>query len=144
VLIQERMRRHILIVEDEPAFAEVLAELLADEGYAVLHVREGVSALNVLAGPARPPDLIVCDVMLPGIRGDQFAAEIRKRYPRARLPILLMSASADPRVELPDLVFMPKPFDSADLMRCIAAMIREPEPARLSPGDKAFAGQRPG
>jgi len=117
------MRRRILIVEDEPAFAEVLTELLIDEGYSVLHVRDGITAVNVLVNDRQQPDLIVCDVMLPGLRGDRVAAEVRDRLPNARLPIVLMSASADPRVDLRDVVFMPKPFDSADLLDCIDSML---------------------
>src|SRR5215475_1973252 len=103
--------RRILIVEDEPAFADVLVELLIDEGYSVRLVRDGVTALNVLAFQTRLPDLIMCDVMLPMLRGDRVAAEVRRRFPRQRLPIVLMSASADPRVELRDVEFMGKPFE---------------------------------
>ncbi len=117
------MARHILIVEDEPAFAEVLSELLVDEGYSVVKVRDGVTALKMLAGPARRPDMLICDVMLPGLRGDRLAAEIRKRFPRRRLPVLLMSASADPRVGLPDVEFMAKPFETGELLSRIARML---------------------
>ena len=113
----------ILLVEDEPAFADVLTELLVDEGYSVVHVRDGITALNTLAGAMRRPDLIVCDVMLPGVRGDRLATLVRERFPTQRLPILLMSASADPRVTLPDVSFMPKPFDSSDLLSCVASML---------------------
>jgi CheY-like chemotaxis protein len=124
------MGRRILIVEDERAFAEVLTELLLDEGYTVVHAREGITALSMLAAPkARRPDLIVCDIMLPGLRGDRFAAEVRRRWPRQRLPILLMSASADPRIELRDVSFLSKPFDSGDLLDRIASM--------LAPRDRA-------
>ena len=118
------MGRRILIVEDEPAFAEVLTELLVDEGYSVVHVRDGLSALNLLTGSAsRHVDMILCDVMLPSLRGDRVAAEVRARVPDRRLPILLMSASADPRVTLRDVSFMPKPFDSADLIDHIDSML---------------------
>jgi two-component system response regulator ResD len=119
------MGRRILIVEDEPAFAEVLTELLLEEGYSAVHVRDGVSALNALLGARsqRWPDLILCDVMLPGLRGDRLAAEVRARFPKQRLPILLMSASADPRVKLPEVRFIPKPFDSGDLLSRIELML---------------------
>jgi CheY-like chemotaxis protein len=113
----------ILIVEDEPAFADVLVELLIDEGYSVRHVRDGVTALNVLACQTRLPDLIMCDVMLPMLRGDRVAAEVRRRFPRRRLPIVLMSASADPRIELRDVEFMAKPFETADLLRRLASLV---------------------
>src|SRR5215831_6605271 len=105
-------RGRILIVEDEPAFAEVLSELLIDEGYTVRHVRDGVTALNVIACQQPPPDLMMCDVMLPVLRGDRVAAEVRRRFARLRLPIVLMSASADPRVQLRDVEFVPKPFET--------------------------------
>jgi CheY-like chemotaxis protein len=124
------MGRRILIVEDERAFAEVLTELLLDEGYSVAHACEGITALNMLgASKARRPDLIVCDIMLPGLRGDRFAAEVRRRFPRQRLPILLMSASADPRIELRDVSFLSKPFDSSDLLARIASMLAPRERA---------------
>jgi CheY-like chemotaxis protein len=116
-------RGRILIVEDEPAFADVLTELLIDEGYSVRHVRDGVTALNVLAHQGPLPDLIMCDVMLPVLRGDRLAAEVRRRFPRQRLPILLMSASADPRVVLRDVEFMAKPFETADLLRRLAGLL---------------------
>jgi CheY-like chemotaxis protein len=119
------MKMRILVVEDERAFAEVLVELLVEEGYSVVHVRDGLTAMNTLLGAKRRPDLILCDVMLPGLRGDRLAANVRERFPTQRLPILLMSASVDPRVALPDVSFMPKPFDSSDLLRRIASMLAQ-------------------
>jgi CheY-like chemotaxis protein len=113
------MATRILIVEDEPAFADVLAELLREEGYSVVQVRDGFTALHVLGGERARVDLLVCDVMLPGLRGDRLAAEVRKRFPQRRLPILLMSASADPDVALRDVDFMPKPFETDELLQRI-------------------------
>ena len=126
-------RGRILIVEDEPAFADVLTELLLDEGYTVRHVRDGVTALNVLTHQRPAPDLIMCDVMLPVLRGDRVAAEVRRRFPGERLPIVLMSASADPRVGLRDVEFMAKPFETVDLLRRLAGLLDRPQhglPAR--------------
>ena len=116
-------RRRILVVEDEPAFAEVLSELLIDEGYSVLQVRDGVTALNSMAGQKPLPDLIMCDVMLPVLRGDRVAAEVRRRFPTRRVPIILMSASADPRVELRDVEFLAKPFDADHLLSHIEELL---------------------
>jgi CheY-like chemotaxis protein len=116
-------RGRILIVEDEPAFADVLADLLIDEGYSVRVVRDGVTALNVLTCQTPAPDLIMCDVMLPMLRGDRVASEVRRRFPRQRLPIVLMSASADPRVELRDVEFMAKPFETANLLSRLTVLL---------------------
>jgi CheY-like chemotaxis protein len=117
------MARHILIVEDEPAFARVLSELLIDEGFSVLDVRDGLTAVNMLTTGRRRPDLIVSDVMLPGMRGDRVASEVRRRFPNWHVPILLLSASTDPHVKLPDVAFLPKPFETEELLRCIDSML---------------------
>src|SRR5579859_3740141 len=121
------MGQRILIVEDERTFAEVLSEFLVDEGYSVLHVRDGITAINVLSATSpRRPDLIICDVMLPGMRGDRMAGEVRRRLPGVRLPILLMSASADPHVQLPDVSFVSKPFDTNELLSRIQRLLEVP------------------
>ncbi len=70
-------------------------------------------------------DMVVCDVMLPGLRGDRFAAEVRQRFPSRQLPILLMSASAAPKIALPAVSFMSKPFDSDDLLVRIEEMLSQ-------------------
>jgi len=76
------------------------------------------------------PDLVICDVMLPVLRGDRFAREVRQRFPRRNLPILLMSASADPRVPLPKVEFMAKPFETGELLSRISDLLA---PARTVP-----------
>ena len=130
------MRARILLVEDEPAFAAVLTEFFVEEGFSVLHLRDGMTALNILATPhARRPDVIVCDVRLPGLRGDLLAKELRTRFPDVRLPVLLMSASADPQVDLRDVSFMPKPFDSGELVNRIRGMLEAPSRSVATPAN---------
>jgi len=113
----------VLIVEDENAFGDVVADLLAEEGYAVVRAHDGPNAINMLDAPQMSPDVVVCDVKMPGLRGDRFAAEVRRRFPRRRLPILLLSAQADPRVRLRDVWFMSKPVDIKDLLKTIACLV---------------------
>ncbi|GAC1325853.1 MAG: hypothetical protein NVSMB2_24630 [Chloroflexota bacterium] len=110
------MRPRILIVDDEKAFADVVSELLTDEGFSVLHASDGMSAVQMLSSDRFQPDLVVCDVMLPGLRGDRIASEVRRLYPQKRLPIVLLSASADPRVTLRDVWFLSKPVDCDELL----------------------------
>ena len=119
------MAQRILIVEDEPAFAAVLSELLSEEGYVVLRVRDAGTALNMLNvnGCDGKPDMVVCDVMLPGLHGDRFAEEVRRRFPKRNLPILLMSATSDPHVVLPHVEFVGKPFETAELLRQVDRML---------------------
>jgi CheY-like chemotaxis protein len=117
----------ILIVEDEAALADVVSELLIDEGYVVMRARDGITALNMLSGGQRSFDLIVCDVMLPGLRGDRLAGEVRRRFPNQHLPILLVSASGDPHLSLGDVWFMAKPVDFKNLLRTVERLL---EPRR--------------
>lgn len=119
----------VLIVDDERAFAEIIAELLGDEGYCVDRVADGVAALACLADEY---DAIVCDVMLPGMRGDELALEIRGRYPTRRLPIVLLSAGGNPQVDLRDVWFMAKPLDIADLLALLKGVFGHHEATRVA------------
>ena len=126
------MAPRVLIVEDEKTFAEIIGELLADEGYAVVRAHDGVTALNMLASGRLPPDVLVCDVMLPGLRGDRLAAEVRRRFPRRRLPIVLLSASPDPQVDVPDVWFLPKPIDFKELLDTLERLVEAAQRTRTT------------
>jgi CheY-like chemotaxis protein len=117
-------------VDDERAYAEVLSELLYDEEFDVRRVHSGCEALEACGDDgARFPDLVLCDVMLPGLRGDGLVHELRKRFPEHRLPVVLMSASADPRVQERDVWFLPKPLDFNELMALLGSVLEEPDAA---------------
>ena len=79
----------VLLVEDEPTLAHVLARILSEEGYAVTVRGNGLDALDVVRCDDTRIDVIVSDVGLPGLRGDKLAAEVRRVRPA--LPVLLMT-----------------------------------------------------
>ena len=118
------MAPRVLIVDDERTFSEIIGELLVDEGYSVVRAHDGVTALNMLASERLSPDLVLCDVMLPGLRGDRLAAEVRRRFPKRRLPIVLLSASPCPKVTVPDVWFLPKPIDFTELLETIERLVQ--------------------
>jgi two-component system, OmpR family, response regulator CpxR len=129
----DRTRPYALVVDDERAFADIIAELLDGEGYRVEVAHDGLQALEMLTVSGRIPDVIVCDVMLPSMSGAQLAVEVRRRFPhsaRRRVPIILLSASADPCIELPDVSFMSKPVDLVELVRAIE-QARQPRAPRV-------------
>jgi two-component system response regulator VicR len=108
------MERSILVVDDNHAMAEVLEELLDEEGYRVRCAFTGEAALREIAH--EPPDLVLADVMMPQLDGVSLARQLQARG-RA-IPVVLMSA-VYAYVDLPGLPFVPKPFDLDALLRVI-------------------------
>lgn len=81
----------ILIVEDDRDIRDVLAEILAEEGYQVLAAEDGAEGLRRLAeGPT--PDLILLDLMMPRMDGYQFREEQRKNPEWSPIPLVLLTA----------------------------------------------------
>jgi putative two-component system response regulator len=79
----------ILIVEDEPAIAEILADLLADEGYETVLSVDG-AALATAADD--PPALILLDVMMPGMDGPEVCRRLKADPRTARVPVVFLTA----------------------------------------------------
>ncbi len=94
----------ILVVDDERAIVFMIAQLLEDEGYAVRPFFDSRTALDSVDREA--PDLVVSDVMMPGIDGIAVAVTLRERG----IPVILMSAVGGHRA-VPGVPFIPKPFD---------------------------------
>jgi DNA-binding response OmpR family regulator len=111
--------RVILVVDDERPICDLLAELLEDEGYRVTRAYDGLAALA--AAERQRPDLVLTDVMMPGLDGVSLVRRLRDRGVRA--PALLMSAVyAD--IDLPHVRFLPKPFDVDDVLASVDRLSR--------------------
>ncbi|MFC9832959.1 response regulator [Rhodococcus sp. NPDC127530] len=85
-------RRRILLVEDHPDLRAYLTRLLQEQGWDVDPVADAESALKHVA--ARPPHLVLSDIMLPGRDGIDFLRELRSEQSTARLPVVLLTARA--------------------------------------------------
>jgi two-component system alkaline phosphatase synthesis response regulator PhoP len=119
------MPERLLVVEDEAHLAEVIADNLEVEGYAVEVVGDGVRALE--RARAEPPALIVLDVMLPGLDG--FEVCERLRAAGSEVPVLFLTArnENDDRVrglELGGDDYLGKPFDLRELMLRVRAILK--------------------
>ena len=108
----------VLVVEDEPAIREVVADLLQDEGYAVRQASDGLQAIDELE--VDDVDLVLSDVRMPRLDGPSLARRLRGRG-RA-VPVVLMSA-VDVEVDLPGVRFLPKPFDRDHLLHVIGSAL---------------------
>jgi two-component system cell cycle sensor histidine kinase/response regulator CckA len=84
----------ILVAEDEPAVRSILARVLREYGYSVLEARDGFHALELAEGAPAPPDLVIADVVMPGMGGKQLAEALDTRWPG--LPVLFISGYAGP------------------------------------------------
>ena len=110
----------ILVVDDDTDIADLLAVLLEDEGYAVRCAYDGRQALNEIA--AAPVDLVLSDVMMPHVDGVTLTQLLRQRGDAT--PVVLTSAVyAD--VDIPGIVFVPKPFDLDDVVDAVNRVVEE-------------------
>ena len=130
-------RKRILVVEDEGTIREVVRRYLEREGYEVREAADGYAALDILA--EAEPDLIVMDLMLPGIDGLTLTRQLRQR---SRVPVIMLTARGDTSDRIRGLDsgaddYLPKPFSTRELVSRIQAVLRRgapAEPARLRVG----------
>lgn len=124
----ERFQQPILIVEDDPLSCELLIELLTSEGYTNLQSAiDGESALAQVT--QSPPDLILLDVMLPGISGFEICRRLKRDPGTAAIPIVLVTALTSRESRLQGLEagaddFITKPIDEAELLARTRSLLR--------------------
>lgn len=125
------MKAHILVVDDDPRITDLLRRVLAYEGYTVAMAATGTEALNRTL--ERPPDLIVLDIMLPGLNGLEVAQRLRAAGDN--VPILMLTARdaiAD-RVKGLDIGaddYLVKPFAPEELVARVKALLRRSQEER--------------
>lgn len=114
------MSHRVLVVEDEPENRLFIGLMLRTEGYDVLEAEDGQCALELLARE-RLPELILLDVMMPGLNGWQVFQRLRQDPRLAKIPVVMLTALAqrsdvERAVELGVDGYLTKPFEPADLI----------------------------
>jgi len=112
----------ILLVEDAASVRVVARQTLERAGYRVLEAPDGATALNLVARHAGPVDLLVSDVVMPGMNGRELAENLVRL--RSRLPVLFVSGYTDDAVMRAGLLaravnFLQKPFTPEKLLRAV-------------------------
>ncbi|HEX6924236.1 MAG TPA: response regulator transcription factor [Longimicrobiaceae bacterium] len=132
------MSASILVVDDEPDISALVAYQLARESYRVRTATSGTEALEAIGREL--PDLVVLDLMLPGISGLDVLAEIRRREEWRELPVILLTARRDEadRVEgfrrgADD--YVSKPFSPQELVLRVEAVLRRVRQEPPSPSE---------
>lgn len=136
----------ILLIEDEPDIAEVLQYNLEKEGFAVETARRGDSGLEAVRREA--PDLILLDLMLPGMDGLELTRLLKRDGTTARVPIVMLTARGEEvdrivGLELGADDYISKPFSPREVVLRVKAVLRrkkpEPTPSDREP-DLAVGG----
>ena len=113
--------KHILIVDDDVHINQMLEEVLTSAGYKVTHAYSGTEAILLI--PSIKPDLILLDLMLPGLSGEEIIEEI------SHIPVIVISAKIDTKNKISLLLngavdYVTKPFDVDELLARIVAQLR--------------------
>ncbi len=137
------MTHRILVVDDEPDITALVAYHLAKAGYRVSTATSGPDALK--AAREERPDVVVLDLMLPGLSGYDVLAELRKREETRDVGVILLTA----RREEPDRIkgltlgaddYLVKPFSPAELALRVQALLRRLAAPAVAAGSTLVAG----
>ena len=122
------MRERILVVEDELQVRDVTRRILLRFGYAVETAADGRQALDRLSSDGPPIDVVLSDLIMPGMGGWELAAQLRIRHPDTR--VLLMSGYSEELIaaEQADLAFLAKPFTPRELIDALRDLQDGPVP----------------
>ena len=124
----------VLFIEDSPTLAQLLEISLVQAGYEVVRASSGEEGLELAR--AQPPDLLLCDVMLPGIDGFEVVRVLRRELTTANMSIIMLTAMANVMEGLDagadDYVL--KPYDHRELLARVRSVLRRAKAMRaLSP-----------
>lgn len=124
-------RARVLIVDDERLNVQLLEVMLEPEGYQLVTAESGEAALEAVAH--HPPDLMVLDIMMPGMTGYQVAARIKEDPATRHIPIVMLSALDDRNSKAHGLsagaeAFLTKPVNRAALCQQVKALLGTRKP----------------
>ncbi len=137
-VVQQKANGTVLVVDDEPTIVEIVGRYIERAGFAALAAGDGPEALRL--AELHRPDLVVLDVMLPGIDGIEVMRRLQEG-PGRPVPVILLTARGEESDRLVGLRrgaddYVVKPFSPAELAARVAAVLRRAAP---SPGESGEA-----
>ncbi len=132
-------QKHIVVVEDEPDILELIGYNLKREGYDVSGAGDGLQGLDLVQ--QKGPDLVLLDLMLPGIDGLEICRRLKTNSRTQHIPIIMVSAKG----EESDVVlglgigaddYVPKPFSPKELIARVSAVLRRSGHVETGPQDR--------
>lgn len=127
-VVSPEVARRVLVVDDEDTVREVVARYLERDGYRVAVASDGDAALDAIE--RQPPDLIVLDLMLPGVEGLEVLRRVRRT---SDVPVIVLTARAEEAdrvvgLELGADDYVVKPFSPRELAARVRSVFRRAEP----------------
>jgi two-component system response regulator ResD len=115
----------VMVVDDDDTVASVVVSYLRGAGHSTRHIGDGLKALDAVA--QTQPDLMVLDLMLPGLDGLEVCRQVRKTWPR--LPVVMLTALAEPDDRIAGLEigaddYVTKPFSPRELVLRVDSVLR--------------------
>lgn len=128
-----KIGQKILVVEDEPDIRKLVNYNLAQERFRVLEAEDGEQALKIIQRDK--PDLVILDLMLPGLSGMELCKILRERSETEKLPVLMLTAKAGEADRIIGLEmgaddYLAKPFSPRELVARVRAILRRVESAK--------------
>jgi len=137
------MSHRVLVVDDEPDITALVAYHLAKAGYRVSTAANGPDALK--AAREERPDIVILDVMLPGVSGYDVLAELRRQEETREVGVILLTARRDEPDRIRGLSlgaddYLTKPFSPAELALRVSALLRRLAAPAVASGSTLAAG----
>ena len=137
-------KKNIFVVEDEEDILDLIRHHLTKEGFAVATATNGLEAVKAVQ--RKPPDLILLDLMLPGLDGLEVCRQLKKDPKTAGVPILMVTAKDEESdvvtgLELGADDYIVKPFRMKELIARVRAALRRQRPALLDKEAPVRAGE---
>jgi DNA-binding response OmpR family regulator len=114
-------KKLVLVVDDDASIRALVVTALTAKGYEAVQAGDGMAASEMLARMARPPDLIICDVMMPNVDGFSLVRSIKKTEALRAVPVIFLTAKIGALdvvqgINLGARHYMPKPFGIKELL----------------------------
>ena len=127
----------ILLVDDEPEVRAVIRDILELNSYTVLEAGDATEAAKIEASVAGPIDLLLTDVVMPGLCGPDLARRLTPRRPRMKVIYMTGFSLVDIQNQQiglePGVPILPKPFRADVLTKKVRGVLAEPAPSRSNP-----------
>ena len=124
----ETTQKTVMIIEDEPDAAELFAEMMRLNGHRVLKTYSGAPAMTLIE--QEKPDLIILDIMMPGISGLDVLQYVRKHPDYSAIPVVVVSARATAAdiaegMKAGATVYLTKPVSYTDLKNAVDGLVQQ-------------------